>query len=87
MFGEEPGIAPAAVVPDLRGVLSLTVAGAGFTVLPRYLCRRELACGALVCLMEPAIPPANTIFLATDRPGNATISAATRALLQSARSW
>ena len=87
VFGEEPVTAPAAVVPDLRGVLSLTVAGAGFTVLPRYLCRRELANGALVSLMEPATPPANTIFLATKGPGNDTVAGACRTLLESAPGW
>jgi DNA-binding transcriptional LysR family regulator len=87
VFGEEPGMTPAAVVPDLRGVLSLTVAGAGFTVLPRYLCRRELAGGALVSLMEPPTPPANTIFLATNEAGNQTVAAACRALMESAHSW
>lgn len=87
VFGREPSTVPAAVVPDLRGVLSLTVAGTGFTVLPRYLCRRELASGALFSLMEPAKPPANTIFLATNGPGNNTAEVACRALLGSAGSW
>ncbi len=87
VFGREPGMAPAAVVPDMRAVLSLTVGGAGFTVLPRYICRKELACGALVSLMEPATPPANTIFLATNGPGNQTVAVACRALLERARSW
>ncbi|MEX0789358.1 MAG: substrate-binding domain-containing protein [Actinomycetota bacterium] len=87
VFGEEPPMAAAAVVPDLRGVLSLTVAGAGFTVLPRYLCRRELASGALISLMEPAAPPTNTIFLATQGPVNDTIAGACRALLASSPSW
>lgn len=86
VFGEEPP-APTAVVPDLRGVLSLAIAGAGFTVLPRYLCRGELAGGALVSLMEPAEPPANTIFLATNRPENQTVVDACRALLESSSSW
>jgi DNA-binding transcriptional LysR family regulator len=87
VFGEEPGPAPAAVVPDLRGVLSLAVAGAGLTVLPRYLCRNEIAGGALVCMMEPPAPPFNTIFLATGGPGNDTVQSACRALLQSAPFW
>jgi DNA-binding transcriptional LysR family regulator len=87
VFGEEPGMVPAAVVADLRGVLSLTVAGAGFTVLPGYLCRKELAGGALVCLTAPPTPPANTIFLATRDSGNETVATACRALLESAPSW
>ena len=87
VFGEEPGAVPAAVVPDLRGVLSLATAGAGFTVLPRYLCRKELASGALVCVMEPVTAVANTIFLAAKEPGNETVAGACRALLGAASSW
>ena len=87
VFGEEPGAVPAAVVPDLRGVLSLAVAGGGFTVLPYYLCRRELASGALVPVMEPPKPPANTIFLATQGSGNRMIADACRVLLQSSPAW
>lgn len=55
----------ALVVPDLRGVLAAAVAGAGVTVLPRYLCAEELRSGALVPLLEPTVPPINTLFLAT----------------------
>ena len=87
VFGEEPTMAPVAVVPDLRGVLSLTAAGAGYTVLPRYLCRKDLAGGALVSLMEPASPPANTIFLAAKDPGTDVVGVACRALLESAPRW
>ncbi|OJF10530.1 LysR family transcriptional regulator [Couchioplanes caeruleus] len=57
--------APAAVVvPDLRAVLAAAVAGAGISVLPRYLCEQELADGRLVPLLEPDDPPINTGFLA-----------------------
>ncbi|MEV4639533.1 LysR family transcriptional regulator [Actinoplanes sp. NPDC049548] len=54
----------AVVVPDLRAVLAVVAAGAGVTVLPRYLCVRELAAGELVPLLEPDDPPINTAFLA-----------------------
>lgn len=53
----------AVTVPDLRGVLAAVVAGAGFTVLPRYLCQDELAAGALVALHETDDPPINTGYL------------------------
>lgn len=87
VFGEEPGMAPAAVVPDLRAVLSLTVAGVGFTVLPSYLCRKELADGTLIRLTDPATPPANKIFLATKDPENKIVIEACGALLESASDW
>lgn len=87
VFGEDPEVAPAAAVPDLRGVLSLAVAGAGFTVLPRYLCRRELDSGSLVSLMEPPTPPANTMFLATKGAGTEAVAAAALVLIESSGSW
>lgn len=54
------------VVPDLRAVLAATVAGAGATVLPRYLCETELALGLLneLIITGPGRLPTNTIHLA-----------------------
>lgn len=52
------------VVPDLRAVLAATLAGAGATVLPRYLCEYELATGALRELIIRGDLPTNTIYLA-----------------------
>jgi DNA-binding transcriptional LysR family regulator len=40
------------------------IAGAGFSVLPDYLCADALRAGDLVLLREPALPPINTLFLA-----------------------
>ncbi|WP_156935358.1 LysR family transcriptional regulator [Pseudonocardia spinosispora] len=79
----------ALVLPDLRGVLAAAVAGAGVTVLPRYLCADELRSGALVPLLEPAVPPINTLFLATrtapaSDPHLATIH---NHLVHEARTW
>ncbi|MFI7676292.1 LysR family transcriptional regulator [Actinophytocola sp. NPDC049390] len=53
------------VVPDLRAVLAATVAGAGATVLPRYLCENELATGELreLIIRGEGRLPTNTIFL------------------------
>ncbi|MFF0341532.1 LysR substrate-binding domain-containing protein [Kribbella sp. NPDC004875] len=53
------------VVPDLRGVLTAVRAGAGASVLPTYLCAKELAAGEVVLLADPEVPPLNTIYLAT----------------------
>jgi DNA-binding transcriptional LysR family regulator len=58
----------AVTVPDLRGVLAAVTAGAGWTVLPSYLCRAELASGALRLLHQPDEPPINTAYLVR-RPG------------------
>ncbi|MGN9801914.1 LysR family transcriptional regulator [Micromonospora sp. L32] len=80
---------PNLVVADLRAVLAAVVAGAGASVLPTYLCRSELASGALRPLSSPAVPPLNTLFLAA-RPavaGRREVQAVRRALLAAAAGW
>ncbi|WP_425247199.1 LysR family transcriptional regulator [Streptomyces sp. NEAU-NA10] len=89
VFGRRLSTPAAVTVPDLRGVLAAVVAGAGFTVLPRYLCLGELASGALVPLHEPDDPPLNTGFL-VQRPGVVTHPDVTRVrdlLLSAGRTW
>jgi DNA-binding transcriptional LysR family regulator len=89
VFGRRLTARPAVVVPDLRGVLSAVVAGAGVTVLPRYLCAGELADGSLVLLLDPADPPINTGFLA-ERAGvlpGGPVVAVREELLRAARAW
>ncbi|MEV6212035.1 LysR family transcriptional regulator [Kitasatospora sp. NPDC051914] len=63
VFGTRLTGPAAAVVPDLRGVVAAVAAGAGISVLPRYLCAADLASGALVALLEPEDPPINTAWL------------------------
>jgi DNA-binding transcriptional LysR family regulator len=65
VFGARFTRTPDVVVPDLRGALTAVLAGAGATVLPTYLCRTHLASGALRQLVEPEMPPLNTLFLVT----------------------
>ncbi|TDC40622.1 LysR family transcriptional regulator [Micromonospora sp. 15K316] len=89
VFRQRLSARPALVVPDLRGVLAAAVAGAGVTVLPRYLCTEELRTGALVALLEPEDPPINTGFIAqrattTLRPEVLRVRDAIR---QAAREW
>ncbi|MFD8996339.1 LysR family transcriptional regulator [Streptomyces abikoensis] len=69
VFDATPGTVPAVVVPDLRGVLAAVRASAGISVLPTYLCGDELARGEVVPLLEPEIPPINTIYLTTRAGG------------------
>jgi DNA-binding transcriptional LysR family regulator len=64
-LGAKPAGSPIVVVPDLRAVLAGVLAGFGISVLPRYLCSGELESGELVELVCPAVPPSNTLFLAT----------------------
>ncbi|MCI4063049.1 LysR family transcriptional regulator [Micromonospora sp. R77] len=75
--------APSLVVADLRAVRAAVLAGAGVSVLPTYLCRGELAGGALRALLTPSVSPLNTLFLAA-RPavaGRREVQAVRRALL------
>ncbi|MBO2450673.1 LysR family transcriptional regulator [Actinomadura barringtoniae] len=89
VFGTRLAGPAAVVVPDLRGVLAAVVAGAGFTVLPRYLCHAELDSGALVALLEPVDPPINTGFLAqrAGLPDNPNVTLVRDRLLEAARDW
>lgn len=89
VFGRRLAGSAAVTVPDLRGVLAAVVAGAGITVLPRYLCLGELASGALVPLHEPPDPPINTAFL-VQRPGaveNGDVTRVRDLLLAAAPGW
>ncbi|MEU9980511.1 LysR family transcriptional regulator [Streptomyces sp. NPDC050856] len=81
---------PAAItVPDLRGVLAAVVAGAGISVLPRYLCLAELAAGTLVPLLSPEDPPINTAYLAgrAGSPDHPHLALVREVLLREARAW
>ncbi|MFR9725355.1 LysR family transcriptional regulator [Streptomyces sp. MS19] len=89
LFGTHPRGTAAVVVPDLRGVLAATIAGAGISVLPRYLCDRELGDGTLVALLEPEVPPINTLYLAhrTGTEHTPNVAAVRTHLLMQARLW
>ncbi|GGO12593.1 LysR family transcriptional regulator [Microbispora rosea subsp. aerata] len=80
---------PVVVVPDLRGVLAAVAAGAGITVLPRYLCAGELDTGELVMLLDPDDPPINTCFLAQRAgvPERCQVALVRDRLLREARHW
>ncbi|MDJ0344086.1 LysR family transcriptional regulator [Streptomyces sp. H10-C2] len=89
VFGTRLTGQAAITIPDLRGVLAAVVAGAGFSVLPRYLCLGELASGAIVALLEPGEPPINTGYLA-QRPGAGElphVALVRDHLLRAGRTW
>ncbi|WSQ63015.1 LysR family transcriptional regulator [Streptomyces sp. NBC_01217] len=89
VFGTRLSCPAAVTVPDLRGVLAMVAAGAGFTVLPRYLCQDGLASGALVSLHEPDDPPINTGYLVQrpGRPDNPDVTRVRDALIEAGRAW
>ncbi|MER7666197.1 MULTISPECIES: LysR family transcriptional regulator [unclassified Streptomyces] len=64
-FGRRPSNEVAVAVPDLRAVLAAVVAGAGVSVLPRYLAEPALAAGSVELLHRPDVAPLNTLYLAT----------------------
>ncbi len=53
VFGSRPTGTAAVVIADLRGVPAATMAGAGITVLPKYLCVRELESERFDCCSTP----------------------------------
>jgi DNA-binding transcriptional LysR family regulator len=76
-------------IPDLRGIRTAVLAGAGWTVLPKYLCRAELADSTLILLHQPDEAPLNTSYL-VHRPGgsaNPHVALVRRRLLAAAKSW
>ncbi|MEO7029579.1 MAG: LysR family transcriptional regulator [Acidobacteriaceae bacterium] len=64
-FELEAEIRPAVTVPNLRALMTMAIAGAGMTVLPRYYCDAELRSGDLAELIEPRTPPSSRLMLAT----------------------
>ncbi len=79
----------AIVVGDLRAVTAAVAAGAGVSVVPRYLAADLLARGDLVDLHPGARAPANTIHLATrsGHPGSARVRAVAEQLRRTAPTW
>ncbi|GLY05373.1 MULTISPECIES: LysR family transcriptional regulator [Actinoplanes] len=89
VFGRRLTRRPALVIPDLRAVRAAVVAGAGWSVLPRYLCEADLASGALILLDEPADPPINTAFLVRRAAAttNTHVTVVERALRSAGPTW
>jgi len=89
VFDSLPAASGAVIVPDLRAVLACTVAGAGLTVLPRYLCAGALERGEVVALHDPPVPPLRTYFLVV-RTGTLAMPHIARAyerLLRAGAEW
>ena len=79
----------AITIPDLRSVLTALMVGVGWSVLPSYLCRTELASGALRLLHQPEDPPINTAYL-VQRPGSSTnphVTLVREHLVAAAKTW
>jgi len=81
--------AASVVIDDLRGVMTAVIAGAGISVLPRYLAADAIARGDLVNLHPHGRAPINTLCLATrsGQPDRARILAVTEQLRRTAPTW
>jgi DNA-binding transcriptional LysR family regulator len=88
-FGRRPPNPVALVVPDLRAVLAAVVAGAGVSVLPRYIAAPALAAGEIVQLHHPEAAPLNTLYLAVRRgaPVGPALTVLRDRLQRAARDW
>ena len=64
VFGAAAAMRAVVIAPDLRILLGMAEAGAGWTVLPDYLCADALAAGRLAGLPTDRPGPVNTLFLA-----------------------
>lgn len=84
-FGRRPdAVRTAAVVPDLRGILTAVENGLGMSVLPDYLARPSLDTGRTVLLHHSDAPPLNTVHLAV-RTGALDRDARLRAVADAVR--
>lgn len=87
VFGSRLDAAPALTVPDLRAVRAAVAAGAGVSVLPRYLVQAMLDDGTLVELATTEDPPINTTFLVTRGSPSAAVARVAETLLEATRAW
>ncbi|MEL6461370.1 MAG: LysR family transcriptional regulator [Cyanobacteria bacterium J06621_15] len=67
VFSIQIDVQPAAIVGDLRMVLSLILEEQGYSVLPKYLCKNQLKDGSLILLHQPINPPKNNLYLVWNR--------------------
>ncbi|MGL5864902.1 MAG: LysR family transcriptional regulator [Dermatophilaceae bacterium] len=84
-----PSSRPAVLVGDLRAVAAAAAAGAGYTVLPRYLAADHFDAGTLVALYEPETPPINTFHLAwpAHAASHPAVDAVRDCLVAAGRRW
>ncbi|WP_107071074.1 LysR family transcriptional regulator [Streptomyces cyaneogriseus] len=87
-FGRRPPNPVSMIVPDLRAVLAAVVAGAGISVLPRYLADPALVAGSLEVLHHTQIQPLNTLYLVVPSgPTPASVALVQRQLHRQAETW
>jgi DNA-binding transcriptional LysR family regulator len=76
------------IMPDLRGLCEAAIAGAGVTVIPRYIVSDALRAGLLFELHEPAERKLNTLYIAhRDEPLSSVQQRLITCLCDAARGW
>ncbi|MFG1480458.1 LysR family transcriptional regulator [Xanthobacter sp. V4C-4] len=68
VFDKTPAMQAVATAPDLRLLREMAKAGAGWTVLPDYLCMDAVKAGQLAVLPTTGAIPENTLYLAWNKP-------------------
>ena len=69
MFEVRPTVRAQVIAPDLRAVMHAVIAGAGVSVLPKYLCADFLTRGELMEIGPGRPPPTNALYLASRTAG------------------
>jgi len=67
VFGMSPVWRAQTTVPDLRVIDQFVRAGAGWSVLPDYLCQHSIAEGRMAALLPAAEGPEKSLYLAWNR--------------------
>ncbi|WP_299652479.1 LysR family transcriptional regulator [uncultured Tateyamaria sp.] len=57
------GTVPAVIAPDIRALRACAEAGAGWSIMPDYLCARSLEAGTLQQVQAPTRTPQNQFYL------------------------
>lgn len=87
-FGKVPDTTATLVIPDLRAIVQSTKAGAGVTVVPRYLVEEELKNGELLELYKAAKPSVNQLYLISQsKKSHARVSYVRDRILRASSSW
>jgi DNA-binding transcriptional LysR family regulator len=87
-FGKVPEASATLVIPDLRAIVQSTKAGAGVTVIPRYLVEDELESGELLELYKAPKPSVNQLYLVSQgKKNHARVAYVRDRILRSSSSW
>jgi DNA-binding transcriptional LysR family regulator len=89
VFGKVTEANAMLVIPDLRALVQATTAGAGITVMPRYLVEDMLESGEVLELFKPSKPPINQLYLVSQTQGKvqARVAYVRDRILRASATW